>query len=111
MAFTARWIDMNAEVRAVAIEALNDACEFLRDEANKKVPHDTGTLESTGDFQVDPTSGDAVVFYDTPYAVRLHEHPEYHFQRGRQGKWLELALYDNSDKIMQYIQNAIRNRW
>jgi hypothetical protein len=32
------------------------------------------------------------VSYDEPYAVPLHEHPEFEFQGEGEGKWLEKAL-------------------
>jgi hypothetical protein len=74
-------------------------------ESNKIVPHDEGTLERSGntDVHVSTKGVDASVYYDTPYAVRLHEHPEYTFQNGRQGKWLESTIEKNQDKVKEYL--------
>jgi len=41
------------------------------------------------------------VSYDTPYAARLHEHPEYNFQNGRQGKYLEEPAMQNRAELDQ----------
>ena len=77
------------------------ADEILR-LSTQKCPHDLGYLQSTGN--VGPVrwyggshGGSAVVQvgYHTKYAARLHEHPEYHFQKGREGKWLESTIKNN----------------
>ena len=65
------------------------AGEILR-VANKTVPFKEGILAGTG--YVDADEMNATVSYDTPYAVRLHQNPQYQFAFGRRGKWLELAF-------------------
>lgn len=91
-------------------EGLRDAAEYLLDEANKIVPHDEGNLQSTGLPSVDPQKLEAVVSYDTPYARRLHEHPEYNFQKGRKGKWLEITFRDKGPTALRYVANKVKNR-
>lgn len=61
--------------------------------SQREVPHDEGTLANTGVSQ--PEGKDHVVGYNTPYAARLHEHPEYAFQSGRKGKYLEDPIKHN----------------
>jgi hypothetical protein len=56
------------------------AAEKTLKDANQHVPY----------VNADGTT--AFVSYDTPYAVRLHEHPEYNFQGKGEGKWLEKAV-------------------
>ena len=52
---------------------------------------------------VDPDEGAAVTF-DTPYAARLHEHPEYTFNEpGTGGKYLENPAMENSRELGQII--------
>lgn len=58
-----------------------------------EVPHDEGTLQNSG--TVEPLKGGFVLGYHTPYAARLHEHPEYNFQKGRKGKYIEDPLNRN----------------
>jgi len=61
--------------------------EVLR-RSRREVPHDTGRLQNSGSNEkVD--FAEYEVGYHTPYALRLHEHPEYHFNKGRKGKYLE----------------------
>lgn len=59
--------------------------------ANLNCPVRTGRLRSTG--KVTRAWGVVFVGYNTSYAVRLHEHPEYHFANGKTGKWLEVAAF------------------
>lgn len=48
-----------------------------------------------------------VVSYDTPYAVRLHEHPEYNFQGGREGKWLEKTVNEKSKDVLALLAREL----
>lgn len=61
--------------------------------SQKEVPLDEGTLANTGISEED--GDDQIVAYNTPYAARLHEHPEYNFQKGRKGKYLEEPIKHN----------------
>lgn len=58
-----------------------------------EVPLDEGTLAGTGISEED--GDDHIVAYNTPYAARLHEHPEYAFQNDRKGKYLEEPIKHN----------------
>ncbi len=87
-------------------QALRDAGEVLLEEANQKVPFEEGNLARSGFVDVEPTS--ATVSYDTPYAARLHENPQYHFQHGRRGKWLQLALQDQAQRLEQFLADRLK---
>jgi hypothetical protein len=61
-----------------------------------EVPHDIGLLQASGSVQPQLSDADTVlVGYNKVYAARLHEHPEYHFQKGRKGKYLEDPIKNN----------------
>lgn len=98
------------EQRIIAGENL--AAEFLLAEAVDRSPWDEGTLAGSGAVEPaqDAAEGAAVSF-DTPYAVRLHEHPEYNFSTDSnpkaQGKWLENAAMENKDVIGQIIGKKV----
>lgn len=62
-----------------------------------EVPHDEGTLQNSG--VVEKVDGDWVVGYHTAYAARLHEHPQYRFQKGRKGKYLEDPVLKNAQVL------------
>lgn len=70
-----------------------------------RTPLRDGPLRETGAVvpAVDPQEGAAVTF-DTPYAARLHEHPEYNFSEpGTGGKFLENPAMENSRELGQII--------
>ena len=48
------------------------------------------------------------IYYDTPYAARLHEHPEYNFQHGRKGKWLENTNKEKGPEIIEIVADQLR---
>lgn len=94
-----------ALVRAVVHEAGEEGTEewalSVLEDANTHVPFAEGDLEASGrvtkgQSRFGPTgqfgSNEFFVGYDTPYAVKLHEHPEFHFQGKGEGKWLEHAV-------------------
>jgi hypothetical protein len=95
--------------QAVA-QSLYKGISHILNEANNIAPKDEGILIQTSDVDVDPVAGKASAFYVQKYAPRLHEHPEYNFQGGRQGKWLEKATLANMDVVRDMIAKEIRER-
>jgi len=94
------------------IQAVNDAGGNLLAESIKEVPHDIGTLQGTGNAsepKIVGTDIEVEVGYNTPYAARLHEHPEYHFQKGRKGKYLEDPLKRMASTYKKDIENSFNN--
>lgn len=86
-----------------AVKAVAD--EILR-LSQFEVPHDTGQLQNTG--HVEPGgSDDQIVGYNKIYAARLHEHPEYHFQGGRKGKYLEDPIKRNLSVFGTFVQSEM----
>jgi hypothetical protein len=85
------------------------AAERLLALSNAEAPLEIGTLigSSTVIPATDPTEG-AAVTYDTPYAARLHEHPEYQFQNGRKGKYLEDPAVENRGELGDIIRKQVR---
>jgi len=64
-----------------------------------EVPHDEGSLQNSGVVELD--GEDVAVGYREPYAARLHENPQYNFQKGRKGKYLEDPILNNKDVFVQ----------
>lgn len=87
-------VSLGAAVAADSQDAAEAAANKILEYANTIVPYKTGLLQSTGEVVRIPGPGtnSVMVVYGTVYAARLHEHPEYHFENGREGKWLEKAL-------------------
>lgn len=131
-----KWYDHKVEAEQKKIgKATWKAAEGLLTEANRSVPHDEGTLERSGivtqgglsgqpnsvyqmadsgkyakdmfkfDFSKDPVF---YISYNTPYAIRLHENPQYDFQGQGEGKWLENASKRMSGKIKKWIKDEIK---
>lgn len=97
-----------AEILARLAAGETLAAERLLALSNEEAPLEFGTLigSSTVVPATDPTEG-AAVTYDTPYAARLHEHPEYNFQNGRKGKYLEDPALANKDELGAIIAKAV----
>lgn len=86
---------------------LDVANEILR-LSQREVPHDTGRLQNSGHVQPNFMKY-AEVGYNTVYAARLHEHPEYRFQKGRKGKYLEDPIKHNYAVFREYFSEAIKS--
>ena len=79
---------------------LMDAAFELMRLSQLEVPLDEGTLQNSGTVETDGEWEKGIVIgYHEPYAARLHEHPEYNFQNGRKGKYLEDPLINNADAL------------
>ena len=99
---------VSKNTRKKAIKANQRVGEALLTEANKTVPHDEGTLEQSGDVTTDEKSITTYISYDTPYAVKLHESPEYNFRGSGRGKWLEHTIKEMSDKIEKWTAKEMK---
>lgn len=86
-------------------QAVHDVGEEVMRLSSFEVPHDTGMLQNSG--HVEQSGDEAVVGYNKVYAARLHEHPEYRFQKGRKGKYLQDPIQNNLGRFIQYIQKAV----
>jgi hypothetical protein len=75
------------------------------------VPEQDGTLKNSAAV-VTPSDDQAGVVYDTPYAKRLHENPQYNFSKDEnpnaRGKWLELAADENRAELGDIIRTEAR---
>ena len=88
------------------LRGVNDVASEILRLGSFEVPHDTGMLQASG--HVEPSKNDEVVVgYNKVYAARLHEHPEYRFQKGRKGKYLEDPIKNNIRTFIKYIENAV----
>lgn len=88
--------------------ALLDAAELLLDLSQDVVPVDEEPLFKSG--AVDSDGPEAVVSYDTPYAVKQHEdltlnHPK--ADMGQGGKYLEGPLNDNSRRLLEAVRDTL----
>lgn len=97
------------------VRGTNLAAERLLALSLEEVPMQDAILAGSG--TVEPTTKPdepAQVVYDTPYAARLHEHPEYNFSQaanpGAKGKYLEDPAVDNRKELGDIIRaEALRD--
>lgn len=103
------FVDLLTQINKGIDPARNKALKMVGDEilrlSNKEVPFDIGTLANSGRVDAYPlTPKDTVeVGYHTRYAHRLHEHPEYNFQNGRKGKYLEDPIKNNLSRLEKIV--------
>jgi hypothetical protein len=104
------WDDRAARraVTAGQRESLTRAAGLVLGVANRTVPFQEGTLAQSGFTDIDGDTG--VVAYDTPYAVVLHENPQFRFGYGRRGKWLSLALGECAGAVRDMLAKVMREK-
>lgn len=88
--------------KMTALEVMAD--ELLR-LSQLEVPLDVSYLMQSGNVQ--KGEEEYLVGYNTDYAARLHEHPEYNFQKGRKGKYLEDPLKKNLKIFLRYFDKSM----
>jgi hypothetical protein len=98
-----RFEDRIKHQEKIAIGVIGD--ELLR-LSQQEVPHDEGTLQNSGVSESD--GDDHIVGYHTPYAARLHEHPEYRFQKNRKGKYLEEPMKRNLSIFLNFFNDKMK---
>lgn len=86
-------------------KAVHDVASAILLISQSEVPHDKGTLQNSG--HVEDLEDESLVGYNMVYAARLHEHPEYHFQKGRKGKYLEDPLKNHIDEWRNYFKKIL----
>ncbi|WP_242908672.1 minor capsid protein [Actinomadura terrae] len=97
-----------AQERAGAVRGLALAAEHLLQVSRTYVPLEEGTLERSGVASVDPSTLEAAVSYDTPYAVRQHEDLDLQHDDGRKAKYLEDAMTEESDVMAELVAAELR---
>lgn len=91
-----------ADVQMKALKVIAD--ELLR-LSQLEVPFKTGHLLQTGNTE--PELDYYIVGYNTHYAAKMHEHPEYHFRNGRKGKYLEDPMKRNLPIFREFFNDKM----
>jgi hypothetical protein len=103
--------EATAKFQGGALRAVRVGAEVLLWKSKNHVPHRKGMLENSGSVDSDnsnPNNPVASTFYDTPYAVKLHEHPEYKFKGKGRGKWLQDAKNEAGSVILAEMAKTLR---
>lgn len=113
-----KWIDKDFQTKSAkyielitksVITGVNDVANEIMRLSSFEVPHDTGMLQTSGSIEPGSNDSEKIVGYNRVYAARLHEHPEYRFQKGRKGKYLEDPIKNNLNVFIKYIREAVIN--
>ena len=95
-----------SDIEDLQTKANKAAAEFILGESNKKVPHEYGDLERSGTADADKDG--FTVSYGTVYAVPQHENLDYNHSEGREAKYLENAVINNREDMLQLMADEIR---
>jgi len=109
--YTNNFGGIGREIIAGTRQGVGRAGERLLALSAAEVPLELGTLLGSGSVSTPLSSADEIVaqvIYDTPYAARLHEHPEYEFQNGRKGKYLEDPALEHRDELGDIVRKEAR---
>lgn len=98
-----------AKLEDASRNAGETAGHHVLDTANRHVPYRSGELAASGEVRIE---GDEVgVGYGAEHARYVHAHPEWKFESGRSGHWLEEALAEDASDISGIYADAIRSEW
>lgn len=108
MSFKLKWNGpaINAQTEKAASRGLKLGAELVLQRSNTRVPIQEATLEHSGVASVDGLK--AAVSYDTPYAKRQHEDMTLRHDAGRSAKFLEKALTESGQDVMDLVAAEIR---
>lgn len=87
-------------------QAVHDVASEVLRLSQREVPHDKGGLQNSG--FVEDRQDESIVGYNKVYAAKLHEHPEYKFQKGRKGKFLEDPIKTNVAQFKRYFDSMFK---
>src|SRR6185436_8224868 len=104
--FTASLVKLKANSKKASKYSLWEIGNEILRLSQFEVPHDKGTLQNSGN--VEKIGDDVIVGYHTPYAARLHEHPEYNFGKGRKGKYLEDPIIRNASVLGLQLSKSFK---
>lgn len=83
--------------------------ERLLESARTRVPYATGELAGSARLVADDEG--VAVGYEAKHARFLHAHPEWNFEGGRSGRWLEETIEEEADAVGQVMTDTFRSGW
>lgn len=84
---------------------LERAADTLLSAAERIVPRRTGALAASAHVAINEDG--VAVSYGERYARVLYAHPEWDYH-GKSGRWLDDALHEQSDRMLNEIADALR---
>lgn len=99
---------LKSEMAGALDDALRETGDKVLELSESEVPFDKGILLASRANE--KIGGKRYVGYHTPYARRLHEHPEYNFQQGRKGKYLYDPVMRNNTQLVEFFSKKVEKR-
>ena len=99
------------QAKTQSVIALEKAALFVKAEAVKRTPIDTGALRASAKIRVDSTSQKkpfAEIYYTAAYAIFVHEIQK-NYTVG-EWKYLERAINENKQKIRKILGRSFKFR-
>jgi hypothetical protein len=96
------------ELDKACVKGLTLSSEHVLGVSNSRVPLEEGTLERSGSTVVVEKDLEAVIFYDTVYAVVQHEALDFHHDPGREAKFLEKSLLESTDTFPEITAAQVK---
>lgn len=96
-------------VDRLTIEAEELAGRTLLEAADQRVPYRTGALSQSGTLK--RGEGEIAVGYTVDYARFLHAHPEWNYEGGRSGTWLDDAIAQEGSALGEIMGETFRSGW
>jgi len=105
-----RWLgdEVSQAVQTAVIRGLKIGAEHILQESRTLVPLDEGTLERSGTVVMDESELEALILYDTPYAVEQHEDLWFEHAPGRSAKYLEGPMHYEFEAAMALVAAQVR---
>lgn len=94
--------------REAGFQALRDGAEHILTEAIDETPIDTGTLRRSGTVTEAPSEDAVYISFNTPYAIKQHEDLTLNHPNGGKPKYLEDPFNRNKDKVINLVDNRIK---
>lgn len=94
-----------AAVERAATRGLQQGADVIHQEAVLRAPKETGVLRNSSYTEAE--GNEAIVAFDTPYAVKQHEELGYHHQDG-EAKYLENACIAKKEVVAHVIAESIK---
>jgi len=107
------WDD--ALAKAAAHDGINDGIQMsmvvIVDATEQIIPFLSGELEGSGGMDLAENLETGHIFYDTPYAAAMHQHPEYDFRGGRRGNYLKSTMSGSRKRVLDMFGNGLKARF
>lgn len=99
---------VDAAAQSGGAEGIELATHMVLRATNQVIPYRTGRLAATGDVDWDSKALRGHVYWDTDYAIVLHQKPEWNFRGGKKGLYLKRTMTSSRKKVLDLFGKALK---